>query len=246
MKLTVVDNYFQLSQKAAEIITDQIISKPNTILGLPTGRTPLGMYESLISRYQQGQLTFKDVTTFNIDEFLGISEDNPISYHSYMNYYFFDHIDIDKENTFLPPSNPEDPIIAAANYEQKVKENPVDLMILGLGTNGHIGFNEPGNSLREDTHVTELSDQTIINNKKLLKKTLGNESKDDYAIPDKAITMGIGTILSAQKLLIIANGSEKAPVIKQLFSPEITTRLPASLVKLHSNVTIIVDGEAYN
>ncbi len=233
-----------MSSWAADFVASQLLLKPDSILGLPTGKTPMNMYQYLVEMYRQNKISFKYVQTYNIDEFLDIEPDNPISYRSYMNNNFFNKIDIDRQFTYIPPSNPKNPSSAVDWYEKIVTSQPADLQILGIGTNGHIGFNEPGERLEESTHVTELAEETITSNQQLIEQTLGLDSSEAQ-IPSKAITMGIGTILRAKKILLLASGTEKQPVLKQLLSSGITTYLPASFLKLHSSVTIIADKFAY-
>ncbi|OWZ85061.1 glucosamine-6-phosphate deaminase [Natranaerobius trueperi] len=241
MKLITVNDYEELSRLAAEYIKAQLLLKANSNLGLATGMTPMGMYENLVKMYQNGEVSFKEATTFNLDEFLGISPSSPVSYYSYMMENLFNHIDIKKENINIPLSNPENEEKACNEYENKVVKKGIDLQILGIGTNGHIGFNEPGEELNDKTHVTNLKEETIKQNEKLLVER-GEESA--YHIPKRALTMGMGTILKADKIILLANGSNKKEIVSKMLHHNINTNLPATFLKLHKDVTVILDKES--
>jgi len=227
MKVVVLNNYEELSYYTSNIIINQINNKPNSILGLPTGNTPLRMYELLVKKYNNNQITFKDVISFNLDEYVGLDKNNINSYHYYMYDNLFNHIDIDKNNIHIP----ED----VNKYKEELKKYDIDLMILGLGQNGHIGFNEPGKEFVRQTHIVNLSENTKEVNSKLFKKD---------KIPDQAITIGIEDIFKAKKILIMVSGKSKKKIVKQLLYSDITPTLPATILLLHSDCTLIVDKDA--
>jgi glucosamine-6-phosphate deaminase len=240
MKLFVEKDYSAMSKLAANMVKDAIEENPNTILGLATGSTPEGMYKELIRLYKEEGLDFSNVTTFNLDEYVGIDEDHPNSYHYFMKNLLFDHINIDMKNTFVPNGKAEDPKNYCKQYDKLIEEKGgIDLQILGIGANGHIAFNEPDEELNLGTGIVKLTESTIEANSRFF------DSIDE--VPKTAISMGIGSIMKAKKIILLANGKNKAKVIKKLLKADkITTKLPASLLLLHHDVTVIVDEEAYN
>lgn len=238
MKTVICKTYEEISKAAAEEIASIIKEKPKATLGLATGSTPVGMYRELINKYENGELDFSEVTTFNLDEYYPISKDNDQSYDYFMRKNLFDHINISQGKTNIPNGSASDPIAECEKYEKKIEENgAVDIQVLGIGQNGHIGFNEPGDYLHTVTHITDLTESTINANARFF------ESESD--VPKKALTMGIGTILKAKKIILLANGRSKHEAISALLDDKITTAIPATLLKTHPNVILICDEEAY-
>lgn len=240
MKLIVAKNYDLLSKTAANIVKEEIEKKPNIILGLPTGSTPIGMYKELIRMHKEEGLDFSQVTTFNLDEYVGIDEENPNSYYYFMKDKFFNYINIDSKKTFIPDGKTKDLANYCKEYDELIKrKGGIDLQILGIGENGHIGFNEPDDELNIGTTIVHLSESTIEANSRFF------DTIDQ--VPKKAITMGIGSIMKSKKIILLASGINKRKVVNQLLKGNIiTTKLPASMLLLHPDVTVIVDEEAYN
>lgn len=239
MKLIVKKDYNDMSLLAAEIIKENIEKKPNLVLGLATGGTPEGMYKQLIGFHREEGLDFSNVTTFNLDEYVGIDENHPNSYSYFMKDILFDHININMENTFIPNGRAEDLDDYCKEYDNLIEDKgDIDIQILGIGENGHIAFNEPDKELNIGTSVVDLTQTTIKSNSRFF------ESIDE--VPKTAITMGIGSIMKAKKIILLASGKSKLNIIKKLLnSDKLTTQLPASMLLLHPDVTIIVDEEAY-
>ena len=240
MKIYVEKDYQNLSKVAANIVKKEMEKKPNITLGLATGSTPEGMYRELIRMYKEEGLDFSKVTTFNLDEYVGIDEEHPNSYHYFMKDILFDHININLNNTFIPDGKAKDLEKYCKEYDKLIEEKGgIDLQILGIGENGHIAFNEPSEVLNVGTSVVNLTQSTIEANSRFF------DSIDE--VPKTAITMGIGTIMRAKKIVLLANGKKKAKVVKELLNEDkITTQLPASMLLLHPDVTVIIDEEAYN
>ncbi len=238
MKFIVCENYDEMSKEAAKIVVAQMQEKKDSILGLATGSTPIGLYKELIKAYENGEISFKDTKTFNLDEYYPISKSNDQSYDYFMNDNLFSHVDIDKSNTDIPNGEAVDADIECAEYEKRIAaSNGVDIQILGIGQNGHIGFNEPDDALFASTHCTGLTQNTIEANSRFF------ESIDD--VPTKALTMGIGTILKATKIILLASGENKKDAIGALLNDKITPMVPATMLKLHEDVIIICDKAAY-
>ena len=237
MKIIATDSYYQMSRVAANIISAQVIMKPNCVLGLATGSTPVGTYEQLIRWYEKGDLDFSHVTSINLDEYKGLSPENDQSYRYFMNTNFFDHINIKIENTHVPNGLEPDSEKACHDYNQIITDcGGIDLQLLGLGLNGHIGFNEPGAAFEKETHCVDLSESTIRANSRFF------ASMDE--VPKQAYTMGIKTIMQAKKILIVVNGQNKAQIVKDAFFGPITPKVPASVLQLHNDVTLVGDKEA--
>lgn len=237
MKVVITKNYEELSRLAAEHVADLVKSKPDPVLGLPTGSTPLGMYKELIAKNKKGELSFKDVTTFNLDEYEGLDKNDPNSYYRFMLDNFFSHIDVDKNKTNIPDARSNDIPKECLAYERKIEmTGGIDLMILGLGNNGHIGFNEPAEYFPGITHRVKLHEDTIEANSRFF------DSIDD--VPKYAVTMGIKSIMHCKSIMLIANGKAKADAIKNAIEGPITPQVPASVLQLHRDLTIIVDEEA--
>lgn len=237
MKIYKLKDYKGLSEKAAQIIASQLILKPDSVLGLATGSTPEGLYSELIKLYEENIIDFTDVITFNLDEYYGIHRHNPQSYYHYMRKNLLDYINIKKENINIPNGLAENVERHCNEYEEKIKvSGGIDFQILGIGRNGHIGFNEPSDEFKEKTHLVYLQDETIEDNARFF------ESVDE--VPHKAISMGIKTIMNAKKILLIANGDTKAKAMYDSIKGPITPKVPASVLQLHRDVTVVVDEEA--
>ena len=230
-------DYASMSRKAANIISAQVIMKPDCVLGLATGSTPIGTYKQLIEWYKKGDLDFSRVTSVNLDEYKGLSGDNDQSYRYFMNHNFFDHINIDKARTFVPDGTDPDSEHACARYNEIIREvGGIDLQLLGLGHNGHIGFNEPGSAFEKETHCVDLTERTIEANKRFFEK--------EEDVPRQAYTMGIKTIMQAKKILLVVSGEDKAEIVKTAFQGPVTPAVPASILQLHNDVTIVADEAA--
>ena len=230
-------DYNDVSRKAANIMSAQIIMKPDAVLGLATGSTPVGMYRQLIEWYKKGDLDFAKVTSVNLDEYKGLSGDNDQSYRYFMNTNLFDHVNIDKTKTYVPNGLEEDSEKACADYNAIIRSvGGVDMQLLGIGGNGHIGFNEPDSAFAQTTHCVDLTESTIEANKRFF------ASADD--VPRQAYTMGIGTIMRAKKILLIVNGEAKADIVAKAFFGPVTPEVPASILQLHNDVVIVGDKAA--
>lgn len=237
MELIVVKNYEEISKKAASIISSQVIVKPNSVLGLATGDTPLGMYNELIKKYKENEVDFSKVKTFNLDEYYGLERDNIQSYYFYMVNNFFKFINIDNNNINIPNGTSNDIEEDCLNYERKIKEaGGIDIQVLGIGVNGHIGFNEPDVNFEAQTHLVNLDDKTIKSNARFF------NSIDE--VPKKAISMGIKTILQSKKIILLASGESKADAVYNTVKGKISPKVPSSILQLHQNVTIILDESA--
>lgn len=239
MKFIRVENYEKLSRKAANIISAQVIIKPNSVLGLATGSTPIGTYRQLIDWYKKGDIDFKDAVSVNLDEYVGLSKEDRNSYRFFMDNNFFRHINIKAENTFVPNGCAEDMEKECRSYDEKIKElGGIDLQLLGIGLDGHIGFNEPDDFFVKNTHVVDLHDSTVKANSRFF------ESIDK--VPTKAITMGMISIMQAKKILLIANGKNKEEILNQAFLGPITPKIPASILQLHPDITVIYSENYHN
>lgn len=237
MRVIIAKNYDDMSKKAANIVAGQVYIKPNTILGLATGSTPVGMYKELVRLYNEESLDFKDVKTFNLDEYVGLPESDVNSYHYFMNYNLFSHINLKKENIHIPNGNAKDMNKEFEGYENSIiNAGGIDLQVLGIGNNGHIGFNEPELKFEATTHLVSLNEGTIKANSRFFK------SIDE--VPKQAVSMGIKTIMRAKKILLLANGKGKAEAIYNTVLGPITPEVPASVLQLHPDTTIVVDEEA--
>ena len=237
MKIYKAKDYKDMSRKAANIISAQVIMKPNCVLGLATGSTPIGTYDQLVEWYNKGDLDFSEVTTVNLDEYKGLPRTNDQSYYYFMHQHLFDRVNIDPERTNVPNGMEPDAEKECGRYEELIRSlGGVDLQLLGLGHNGHIGFNEPGEAFEKETHCVDLTESTIEANKRFF------ASADD--VPKQAYTMGIKTIMQAKKILLIAGGEEKAEALKNSLYGPITPSVPASILQLHNDVTVIADEAA--
>lgn len=232
MNVLRVKTYDEMSRIAADIIGETVRKKPDCVLGLATGSTPLGTYRFLQEDFRLGRIDFSAVSTVNLDEYCGLSGDNVQSYRYFMNKNLFDGINIDKSKTFVPCGTCADPEKECEDYEKIIESlGGIDLQVLGIGLNGHIGFNEPSESFPEKTHVTVLKESTVKANSRFF------EREED--VPTMALTMGIGTILSAKKIILLANGQNKKDIIERAISGEITPLVPASCLQKHPDVTVI-------
>lgn len=237
MNIIQTKDYEDMSRKAANIISAQIILKPDCVLGLATGSTPLGTYDQLIGRYNKGDLDFSRISTVNLDEYRGLTKENDQSYHYFMHHNFFRHINIRPDHTFVPDGMEEDSERACQAHEDIIRQlGGIDLQLLGLGNNGHIGFNEPGPVFEKETHLVDLTESTISANARFF------ENRED--VPTQAYTMGIQTIMQAKKILILVSGSGKADIVAKAFWGPVTPEVPASILQLHPDVTLVADEEA--
>lgn len=237
MRVYCAADYYHVSRVAANIISAQVIMKPDCVLGLATGSTPIGTYEQLIRWYEKGDLDFSQVHSINLDEYRGLSPENDQSYRYFMNKHLFDSINIDKKNTFVPNGMEEDREKACREYDEIIRAHGgIDMQILGLGHNGHIGFNEPGSAFGKGTHCVKLTESTISANARFF------ASADD--VPKEAYTMGIKSIMQAKKIVVIVSGESKNEIVKRAFTGPITPEVPASVLQLHNDVILVGDEAA--
>ena len=237
MRVYRATDYNDMSRKAANILSAQVILKPNCVLGLATGSTPLGTYKQLIEWYRKGDIDFSEVTTVNLDEYYGLSKDDVNSYHYFMKQNFWDHVNIFPEKTHIPDGKAADANNECLNYDRLIARiGGIDMQLLGLGNNGHIGFNEPGSSFDKDTHLVTLSDTTIEANKRFFER--------EEEMPRSAFTMGIRSIMHSRRIIIIASGASKSGILKKAFFGPVTPSVPASVLQLHNDVTLVGDTEA--
>lgn len=237
MRVYCAADYYHASRVAANIISAQVIMKPDCVLGLATGSTPIGTYEQLIRWYEKGDLDFAEVHTINLDEYRGISPENKNSYRYFMNSHLFDAINIDKKNTFVPDGMEQDKEKACRDYDEIIRSHGgIDLQILGLGHNGHIGFNEPGSAFGKETYCVQLSESTRTANARFF------ASLDE--VPKEAYTMGIKSIMQAKKIVVIVSGESKREIVKRAFLGPITPEVPASVLQLHNDVILVGDEAA--
>ncbi len=237
MNVLVLQDYAELSKKGAMIIAEQVNNKKDSILGLATGSTPLGVYKELAQMYEQGKIDFSKVITFNLDEYYGLPENHPQSYRYYMEENFWSKVNLQDENKHIPPSITDNIELACKEYDELIESHGgIDLQILGIGPNGHIGFNEPGKELYAKTHLAKLTQNTIEANSRFF--------PDKESVPKNAITMGMGSIMKSKKILLLANGNGKAEIIRKTIKGQITTNVPASMLQLHPNVTVLLDEKA--
>ncbi|MGO3167945.1 glucosamine-6-phosphate deaminase [Senegalia sp. (in: firmicutes)] len=237
MNIIKVKNYDEMSKRAAFIVASQVSIKEDSVLGLATGSTPIGTYKQIINIYNDKLIDFKNITTYNLDEYYDLSEENEQSYRCFMNQNLFNHINIDKKNTFVPNGKAENPEKECKRYDSLVeKSGNIDLQILGIGSNAHIGFNEPDDKFAKGTHLVDLKQETIDANARFFK------SKEE--VPKKAISMGMKNIMAAKKVILLASGENKAQAIKSTIEGPINPSVPASILQLHPDVTFILDEDA--
>ena len=229
-------DYVEASKVAADIFIEAIKANPNITLGLATGSSPIGIYKNLIGAYEAKEISFENIKSYNLDEYVGISRENNQSYYYFMNDNLFNHVDINKDNIHVPYAYQGKEEESAKAYTEELKKVSVDIQLLGIGANGHIGFNEPGTSFAQETFIVELTQKTREDNKRFF------NSIDE--VPTHAITMGIADILRAKKIVLIATGSNKAEAVKKLLSKEITTDFPASSLHNHNDVVVVIDEAA--
>lgn len=238
MRVIVCNNYEEMSKEAAKIMAAQVHMKPDCVLGLATGSTPVGAYKELIAMYNNKEIDFCNVTTFNLDEYYPIKRDNDQSYYYFMHDNLFNHINIPEECIHVLNGEVADPEKECADYEKHIYEHGgIDLQLLGIGRNGHIAFNEPDENLVAVTHVTELTEDTIDANARFF--------ADIKDVPTKSLTMGMASIMKARKILILINGKGKHAALSKLLSGEISTSCPATMLNMHNDVVVICDKEAY-
>lgn len=236
MDVIVCKNYEEVSSKAASYVIKEMIVDPEMIIGLATGSSPIGLYKNLVDAYEKDIISFKDIKTFNLDEYVGISRDHPESYYSFMYQHLFKHVDIKSDNINIPDNDLNRIDSLPEEYNSLLDGNQRDIQLLGIGSNGHIGFNEPGTTLSNETFVIELSEQTRKDNSRFF----GTIEE----VPKFAITMGIKNIMYANKILMIATGLNKADAVEQMINGDITIHLPASILQLHPKMTLIIDEAA--
>ncbi|MBQ4052420.1 MAG: glucosamine-6-phosphate deaminase [Clostridia bacterium] len=232
MKVIKTNSYAETSVRAAEILAEQIRNKPDSVLGLATGSSPVGMYKELIKMNQAGSLDFSKITSVNLDEYYGLSPENDQSYRYFMNTNLFDHVNIRKEFTYVPDGLTKDPDAECAAYDQRIEDlGGIDLQVLGMGLNGHVGFNEPDDHFPVGTHLVTLEESTIVANSRFF------ASKEE--VPTQAISMGLKGIMTAKKIVMIVHGKAKEETLmKALYGP-VTPQVPASILQLHPDVTVV-------
>src|SRR5262245_34384499 len=237
MRVLVTPDYRTLSQTAADLFIKALRTKPGFKVGLPTGSSPLGMYEELVRRYHAEHLDLSQVVTFNLDEYLGLANDDPMSYHAYMRQHFFDHVNVAPDHIHIPDGSPQaDAAAESQGYEDAIRAaGGIDLLIVGIAANGHIAFNEPGSAFDSRTRVVDLAAETIEN----ARQYFGSEP-----VPKRAITMGIATILDARRILLLASGAAKADAVERALHGPVSESVPASALQLHSHVVAVLDEAA--
>ncbi|HZX21271.1 MAG TPA: glucosamine-6-phosphate deaminase [Clostridia bacterium] len=237
MKIYIEDSYEKISEKAALMVASRIIANPKSVLGLATGSTPIGMYKKLIDMYRKNIIDFSRITTFNLDEYYKLPKEDKGSYYYYMMQTFFNHINISKENIHIPNGMADDIEKECREYEKKIeKAGGIDIQVLGIGTNGHIGFNEPTENLNTKTSLIDLKENTIEDNSRFFEK------KED--MPTKAISMGIASIMKAKRVVLLASGENKAQAIRDMTNGYINTNHPASILQAHRDCILIIDKDA--
>lgn len=239
MKIIKTKDYEHMSRVTANLLSAQVIMKPDCVLGLATGSTPVGAYKQLVQWFQKGDLDFSEVTSVNLDEYKGLSPENDQSYRYFMNHNLFDHINIRKDHTFVPNGLEPDAEKACDDYNKIIHDlGGIDFQLLGLGNNGHIGFNEPSSSFEKETHCVDLTQSTIDANARFFSSL--------SEVPRQAYTMGIQTIMQAKKIVVAVSGQGKASIVKEAFFGPITPQVPASVLQLHSDVTVVGDEAAFS
>ena len=237
MKIYRAEDYNSMSRRAANILSAQVILKPDSVLGLATGSTPVGMYRQLVNWYEKGDIDFSQVHTVNLDEYLGLAPDHDQSYRYFMQQNLFDHINVRPENTNVPNGLASDPEAECRRYNEVIAGlGGIDLQVLGMGHNGHIGFNEPGETFELGTHVVDLTENTIQANARFF------ASKDE--VPRRAITMGIKAIMQARHILVVVSGEDKAEIVRRAFAGPGTPLVPASILQMHPHLSLVGDEAA--
>ena len=237
MEIIIRETYEQMSRLAADVIRHQLLKKPSSVLGLATGSTPIGTYKELVRMHQEEGLDFSKVITFNLDEYLGLPPSHDQSYRYFMDQHLFNHINVDPKNIHVPYGHAEDIEEFCEWYEAEIKRTGgIDIQVLGIGGDGHIAFNEPGSSLGSRTRLKTLTKQTIDDNARFFAK--------EEEVPRFAITMGVGTILEAKKIIMLANGPKKADIVAEAIEGPVTAQVSASVLQMHRDVVVILDAEA--
>jgi glucosamine-6-phosphate deaminase len=236
MDIRILDSYEAISKAAAKLIIDQVRKNPKSVLGLATGSSPIGIYQALIEDHKLNHTSYQDVLTFNLDEYFGIKKTHPQSYYFFMQHNLFQHIDVNPKHINIPSGETTDIDVECEAYNQKLANHPIDIQILGIGSNGHIGFNEPGTSFDSTTHHIELDDKTRQDNARFF------DSIED--VPTHAVTMGIQNILDANQIILVATGKSKARAIACMVKGAIDVNCPASSLQMHDNVIVFIDQEA--
>lgn len=238
MEIIILKDAESVAEMGADLVAELLKVTPASVLGLATGGTQLALYRKLVDSHRAGRISFKQATTFNLDEYLGVTADNPQSYRAYMRRELFDHVDIDPGRTFLPEcAQGRNPVLVGPEYEKKIKAaGGIDLQVLGIGVNGHIGFNEPSSSLNSRTRVKTLTRQTVEDNSRLF-------AADEFQ-PRLAVTMGIATIMDARRILMLATGGNKAAAVARMIEGPVTAMCPASILQMHERVTVLLDEAA--
>ncbi len=237
MKIFIVDDYEQMSIKAATIVASQVILKNSAVLGLATGSTPEGMYARLVQMYKEGTVDFSEVKSFNLDEYIGLAPDHHQSYNYYMHQHLFNHINIASDNIFIPDGKTEDIELFCKEYDETIAAaGGIDIQVLGVGVNGHIGFNEPDRHLETGTNAVFLTQETIDSNSRFFAMI--------EEVPRRAITMGMKSIMHARRIILLASGLNKAPIIKEMVNGRVRTEVPASFLQLHREAILVLDREA--
>ncbi|MCH8531631.1 MAG: glucosamine-6-phosphate deaminase [Saccharospirillum sp.] len=237
MQIIILENADQVAQYGAQQFVDLLNRQPDAVLGLATGSTPVALYQNLIQRYQAGEISFERASSFNLDEYLGLAGDHPQSYRHFMNSQLFNHIDIAPQNTHIPDGSTEDPLSTCEQYEADiVKAGGIDLQLLGIGRNGHIGFNEPSSSLASRTRVKTLTPDTVAANQRFF-------SEGEFQ-PRLSLTMGIGTIMEARRILLLATGETKSAAVREAVEGPVAARCPASILQMHPRATLVLDRAA--
>lgn len=237
MRIIIVKDYEEMSVKAARMISSQITLKPSSVLGFATGSTPVGTYKELVKLYNKKEIEFSSIKTFNLDEYYGIDKENEQSYHYFMMNNLFKYINLPLENVNIPDGNTKNINEECLRYEKGIeKAGGIDIQVLGIGANGHIGFNEPNINFETRTHIVTLDERTIEANSRFF--------KNKESVPKKAISMGIKTIMDSKKILLIASGEEKAEAVEKTIKGKVDPKIPASILQLHRDVTFIIDKAA--
>ena len=237
MRIYCTKDYKEMSRKAANLISAQVIIKPDCVLGLATGSTPIGIYDQLVEWYHKNDIDFSEVTTVNLDEYRGLTKENDQSYYYFMHTHLFDRVNIRPDHSFIPDGTCEDSEFECRRYENQIRSlGGIDMQLLGLGRNGHIGFNEPGAAFEKETHLVDLAESTIRANARFF------TSIDE--VPKQAYTMGIRTIMQAKKILVVVSGESKADIVSRAFFGPVTPEVPASILQMHPDFTLVGDEEA--
>lgn len=237
MRIYHAENYESMCRQGANIISAQLIMKPNSVLGLATGSTPIGIYKQLIDWYQKGDLSFSEASTVNLDEYVGLAPEHPQSYRYFMEHNLFQHVDVKFESTHVPFGLAKDAEKECKRYNSVIKHlGGIDLQLLGMGHNGHIGFNEPGQAFERETHRVTLAEETIRANTRFF--------EDESQVPRHAFTMGMKSIMWARKILVVVSGEDKAEIVRKAFAGKVTPEVPASILQLHPDVTLVGDTAA--